>query len=228
VKEIWELSISPQVLPFTLLLIPIALYWLLAVVGLIDMDFLDVDLDTDVDVDVDAGPEIDTDVDAGHHTPGAGILHGALRLMGANDIPIMAMMSIIIVLLWTLAMLGNLWFNPDQANLAGRIIGIVALVGAVLLARVITMPLRPFFRAMKKGGTENRPVIGRTGKVRTGKLTAESGQVLVEEKGDQLFLNARLMAGSDPLPRGAEVLIYKYDKETGIYYVRSLNEPSDT
>ena len=118
--------------------------------------------------------------------------------------------------------------NPDQANLTGRIIGIAALVGAVILARVITMPLRPFFRAMKKGGVENRPVVGRTGKVRSGQLTEESGQVLVEEKGDQLFLNARLMAGSKPLPRGSEVLIYNYDQETGIYYVRTLNEPSDT
>ena len=36
------------------------------------------------------------------------------------------------------------------------------------------------------------------------------------------------MAGSAPLPRGTEVLIYKHDKETGIYYVRSLDEPSDT
>ncbi len=225
-KEIWELAISPQVLPFTLLLIPIAIYWLLAVIGLDDRDCLLIALDTDVDVDADVSA--DTDVDAGHHPPGAGVLHGALRVIGATDIPIMAIMSIIIVLLWTLTMLGNLWFNPEQANMVGRIIGIAALVGAVILARIITLPLRPFFRAFKKGGTENRPVVGRTGKVRSGELTPDSGQVLIEEKGDELFLNARLMADSAPLPRGTEVLIYKYDKESGIYYVRSLTESSDT
>lgn len=231
-KEIWDLAISPQVLPFTLLLIPIALYWLLAIVGLVDMDFLDtgidLDVDTDIDVDVDADVDVDTDMDTGHHAPGAGILHGALRIMGATDIPIMAMLSIIFILLWALTMLGNLWFNPDQASSLGTIIGVTALVGAIILARIITLPLRPFFRAFRKSGTENRPVVGRTGKVRSGKLTEKGGQVLIEEKGDQLFLNARLMAGSDPLERGAEVLIYKYDQESGIYYVRCLNEPSDT
>ena len=41
-KEIWDLATNGQVLPFTLLLIPVALYWLLALLGTLDLDFLDV------------------------------------------------------------------------------------------------------------------------------------------------------------------------------------------
>jgi hypothetical protein len=234
VKEIWDLAISPQVLPFTLLLAPIALYWLLAMLGTVDLDFLniDLDLDTDVDVDMDLDPDLDLDAgdgagsDAGdgHHAPGAGILHSTLRVMGATDVPIMAILSIMIVFLWTGTMLGNLWFNPGQDSFMGTVIGLSALVASFILTRIVTYPLRPFFRAFKKSGPENRPVVGRSGVVRSRELTENNGQVAIEEKGEQIFLNARLMSGSPPLVRGTEVLVYKYDKESGIYYVRSLNE----
>lgn len=229
-KEIWDLAISQQVMPFTLLLIPVALYWLLALFGAIDFDFLDIDLDldTDLDVDVDADLDVDADVDLdagdGHHMPGTGLLHSALRIVGATDVPIMAVMSIIFVFLWTGAMIGNLWLNPGQNSFPGLMIGLGSLVAAVILTRLVTRPLRPFFRALKKGGVENRPAVGRTGVVRSGELTEEGGQVIIEEKGDQLFLNARLMPDAPPLARGAEVLVYKYDKDSGIYYVRSLAE----
>jgi len=232
VKEIWELAISPQVLPFTLLLAPIALYWLLAMLGTVDLDFLSIDLDLDTDIDLDVDMDVDTDVDldaggdgaGGHHTPGAGILHGALRFMGATDVPIMAILSIMIVFLWTGTMIGNLWLNPGQLPFMGTMIGVGSLVTAFILTRIVTYPLRPFFRAFKKGGPENRPVVGRSGVVRSRELTEENGQVAIEEKGEQIYLNARLMTESSPLERGAEVLVYKHDKDTGIYYVRSLHE----
>ena len=55
VKEIWDLATNGQVLPFTLLLIPVALYWLLALLGTLDLDFLDVDLDPGLDIPGQAG-----------------------------------------------------------------------------------------------------------------------------------------------------------------------------
>ncbi|MFP6881689.1 MAG: hypothetical protein VCA34_12105 [Roseibacillus sp.] len=65
VKGIWDLAISGQVLPFTLLLVPIILYWLMAAIGALDLEFLNVDFDAHVDTD------IDVDVDAGNRCPSA-------------------------------------------------------------------------------------------------------------------------------------------------------------
>jgi len=240
VKEIWDLAVSPQVLPFTLLLVPVAFYWLLALVGVVDLDFLDIDLDLDPDVDLDVDADLDLDAGAeadagpdtgdvggaghGHHSPGAGILHGALRVIGATDVPIMAVLSIMIVFLWAGTMIGNQWINPGQVAFIGTMIGLGSLVAAVILARVVTYPLRPFFRAFKKGGSTNLPVIGRSGLVRSRELTEDHGQVALEEKGEQIYLNARLPGGSPALRRGDEVLVYKYDRDSGIYYVRNLHE----
>ena len=79
-KEFWDLATGPQVLPFTLLLIPVGVYWLLALVGTVDLDFLDIDLDTGTDNNA----ELDGHGGPGEHGPsdhGAFMsgFHGALR-----------------------------------------------------------------------------------------------------------------------------------------------------
>ena len=66
-------------------------------------------------------------------------------------------------------------------------------------------------------------MVGRSGTVRSHELDERSGQVEIKEKGEVLLLNARLSGGSDPLKRGDEVIVYEYDTESGIYYVKKLS-----
>ena len=227
VKEIWELAISGQVLPFTLLLIPIALYWVLAALGTVDLDFLHFDFDAHVDSDVDVEMDVDAGGDAGGaengHGPMLGAFQGALKLVNATDVPLMIVLSILFIMMWMCAMLGNLWFNADEGNVRGTLLGLGAIGAGLVLTRIATEPLKPVFRAMKGDGTENRPVVGRSGKVRTHQITDQSGQVEIEEKGEVLLLNARLAEGASPLERGTEVIVYDYNQENGIYYVKNLS-----
>ena len=209
-KEIWNLAISPQVLPLTLLLVPVALYWLLNVLGAVDLDFLDVDVDTN-------GPD---------HQEGflGNLFQGALRLVNATDVPVMIVLSFLSILLWACTMIGNLWFNAGQSGLAGGIIVIAALVAAILLTRVSLAPLKPFFRIIRAENDKNPPVIGRTGIVRTATVDERGGQVEIENQEAPLLLNARLASGSAPLSRNTEVIVISHDPESGIYTVRSLSE----
>ena len=210
-KEILELAISPQVLPLTILLVPVALYWLLNVLGAVDLEFLDVDIDTD-------GPDGDDGGDTG------GVLQSALRIVNAKDVPVIVVLSFLVILLWACAMLGNLWFNPGQTGLIGGIVVVVALVSAVILTRLTIAPLKPVFRLLRTADEKHVPVIGRTGIVRTAMVDDRSGQVEVENAGAPLYLNVRLTAGSLPLPRNSEVIVISHDANSGIYTVRSLSE----
>lgn len=205
-KEIWELAISPQVLPLTILLVPVALYWLLNVIGVVDLEFLDVDFDTD-------GPD--------HQ---GGFLHGALRVVNATDVPVMIVLSILSILLWACAMIGNLWFNPDQSGLIGGIIVVAALVAAVILTRLVVTPLKPFFRLIRADDEKHPPVIGRTGYVRTAWVDERTGQVEIEMQGAPLLLNAKVATGTFSLPKNTEVIVIAHDPESGIYTVRALSE----
>lgn len=220
-KELWELAISPGVLPFSLLLIPIALYWVFCLLGFLDLDFLDFDLDfdADVDVDVDGAGE-------GNHGGGvfSGMVQGALRFMNATDVPLMAVLSFLFIFLWGLAMAGNHLFNPDSGEFVASMIGLGSLVGAVFLTKWLTAPMKPFFRTLKGTEGESKPVVGRTGTVRSRVIDEHSGQVEVEDPEAPLLVNARLSPGSDALARGAKVLVYQHDAERGIYLVRSLED----
>lgn len=212
-KEIWNLAISPQVLPLTILLVPVAIYWLLNVLGAVDLDFLDVDFDTH-----------------GHHhhdhhdTSHVSWLHGALRLVNATDVPVMIVLSILVILLWACTMIGNLWFNAQQSGLTGGIIVIAALAASVVLTRFVVAPLKPFFRLIRADDEKHPPVVGRTGVVRTAWVDERSGQVEIEMQGAPLLLNARVAAGTFSLPKNTEVIVISHDPETGIYTVRSLSD----
>jgi len=210
VKEIWNLAISPQVLPLTILLVPVALYWVLNVIGVLDLEFLDADFNSD---------GIDNpDTTAGQW------LQGALRIVNAKDVPVMVVFSILVILLWACAMLGNLWLNPGRTGFLGGVIAIVGLVAAVILTRFVVTPLKPFFRIIRAEDEKLPPVIGRTGVVRTAVVDERSGQVEVENAEAPLLLNARLLPGAAPLSRNTEVIVISHDPLTGIYTVRSLSE----
>jgi hypothetical protein len=210
VKEIWNLAISPQVLPLTLLLVPVALYWLLNVLGAVDLDFLNVDFDTD-------GPDH-------HDAPHDSWIHGALRFVNATDVPVMIVLSVLVILLWACTMIGNLWLNAAQSGLTGGIIVVAALIGSVILTRFVVAPLKPFFRLIRADDEKHPPVIGRTGVVRTAWVDERTGQVEIEMQGAPLLLNAKVATGTFSLPKNTEVIVIAHDPETGIYTVRALSE----
>ncbi len=209
VKEIWNLALSPQVLPLTLLLVPVALYWLLNLLGAVDLDFLDVDIDTD-------GPD--------HQDSTGTWLHSALRMVNATDVPVMIVLSVLVILLWACTMIGNVLFNASQSGWTGGLIVIAALLAAVVLTRFAVAPLKPFFRLIRADDEKHPPVIGRTGTVRTATVDERGGQVEVASAEAPLLLNVRLAAGTSPLSRNAEVIVISHDPESGIYTVRSLSE----
>lgn len=213
VKEIWQLAISPGILPATLLLIPVGLYWIIGLMGLFDLNLDGAD---SIDLDVNGDGEIDS---SDGFLPG--LMSSVLKIVNASDIPLMLVISLISVLLWGSMMIGTMIVGVGSF-LAGWPLALISLVVAILLCRFAVMPLKPFFRRMREEEEHHEPVIGRTGVVRSGELTDQFGQVEVSDKHGPMLLNARLSLGDAPINRGQEVLVFDFDQASGIYYVRSL------
>lgn len=66
-KELFEYTFSGINLIPTILLIFVLIYWLIVLIGLIDMNSIDVDVDTDADLDMDTDIDVDTDVHVDTH-----------------------------------------------------------------------------------------------------------------------------------------------------------------
>ncbi|MEK7954155.1 hypothetical protein [Luteolibacter soli] len=251
-KEIWELAISPAMLPLTILLVPVGLYWILTLVGI-------------------AGHGISHGHGHGHvshhggghhggghhgpvhgahgaaHGPGhahghahahshthgqhhhgqgehhffADLLQGALRVVNAEEMPVMGVLSVLILFLWGGAMLGNYWFNPGSSGSMGALVILGALVSAVIFTRLVLTPLKPLFKFLQNDPEPEAPLIGRTGYVRTAFVDEKYGQVVVDNRGAPIIVGARTAQDSEPIERNAHVLLVSRDEDSGLYVVRS-------
>ena len=57
--EVLQEALMPANLVFTVMLGIVIIYWIMVILGALDVDFLDIDFDSDVDVDADVDADVD-------------------------------------------------------------------------------------------------------------------------------------------------------------------------
>ncbi len=206
-KELWEQAILPYNLPLTIALGAVVLFWLVSLLGVLGVDSLDVEV-----------PD-DASADAGHlgHVPGA-----MLRFVNAGHVPLTVVLSVLVLAMWLVSIMVNYYFNPAGSYLLAAAYFLVAFVCGVVATKILTQPLVPLMRRLKQA-EDAVPVIGETGVVRSIEITESYGQVEVHRAdGAPAILNARLAEGSEPLPRGTQIVVLSLDESRGAYLVRPL------
>lgn len=207
-KELIETAFSPTVIPATVLLLVVALYWFVAVVGGLGLDLLDFDLDFDADFDTDSAFE--SIMSAGAVT---------LRFLNIGEFPINIWVSVFAIAFWTISML---WKSPEETTAVLAIVTIVARNGAVALlpTKLLTQPLRGRFEAVEPEQAED--LIDRVGVVITAEVTPRGGQARFTAEASPLLLNVR--SAQTVLAKGEQVRIVDYDPTTHIYTVERLSQ----
>lgn len=231
--ELLQESISPLNLPFTILLGAVALYWVVGLFGLVDLeggiDGIDgvdgVDGVEGVDADgvdgADGSDNHNLTGEGDHSSVGGTFFHGILRLVGASDAPLIFVISVFSVFLWALNIAGNHYFNPAQSSSFATIMVIPVVILAFVITRLLIRPLRPLMDMLR---TSEKPtqIIGSSGRVRSTTLDNDFGQIEVETDEKSLILKAVLSSG-EPIAKGTEVLVVSYTPETETYTVRPLH-----
>lgn len=191
--------------PTVLLSFPLCLailYWLVAALGLVDVEVLDGD---------DAALEG---------------LAGLLLKCGLNGVPV----TLVLTLLFFVAWLGCyfvqlLILDPLPLGLLRYPLGLVAGVGALMAAvpvvAVLIRPLRPLFRKLE--ATDSRSLLGRRALVRSGRVTEQHGEAVLENGGAGLILRIRAEASRN-FTRGDRVVLLEYLPEPHAYRVVSEAE----
>ena len=199
-------TITPPNLPFTILLILIMLYWLFVIIGTIDLEFLDIDLSADGDIDA-----------------GDGFFTSFLQLLKMGDAPIMAAVSIMALIAWTISMVYNHYLNfGHQGWIAAGVIAfnfIVSFFITVLITRLLNKIFGPF----NSGEDAMQSCMYKMGTVITSKVNSDFGQVEILTQGAPVTINARTPDDFVFL-KGEKVLVYDEDKEKGIYFVDRYDE----
>ncbi|MCU7837053.1 MAG: DUF1449 domain-containing protein [gamma proteobacterium symbiont of Taylorina sp.] len=205
---------------FTLILIVCLLYWLVAILGFVDIDFLDMDI----------GAHDHTDIDMQHDLTSVDVLAGLLLRFGLYGIPITIIISFIALFGWFFCyyIVHYLFgFIPDGLLhfLAGFPVLFIAFYIAILITAQLIKPLRPLF---KKAEQETlKKILGQTVIVRTSRVDKEFGEAIFEDGGAGLVLKVR-SSGDETFKKGDVIVLLEYIEENNTYRVISEQDFTGT
>ncbi len=202
--EFFAEVIQPVNLPATILFGLVMLYWIMVICGTVGLEMLDLDIDLDAD-GVDVGG-------------GGGFLHGMLQFFHLGEVPVTIFASVFAILYWAGTILGNHYMNSEWSILVGGMVFLVAMVGSLLLTKIIIMPVAPLFRRSSEIDEDYKKLVGQLAVVSTGEVTDAYGEVSIQQDGPPLVLNARCHGAR--LPKGEVVELVSYDQHKSTWLVK--------
>jgi hypothetical protein len=205
--SVWATIIGFPTAVYTVLLGVVLVYWLLAVLGMVDFDSGDIDID--IETHADASPE------------DLGTLASYVVAFGLSGVPFSIVVSLLVLIGWLVTALASVlllpWVPTEVLRLAA---GLAVLMAAVAVSIVITArlvrPMRGLF--VTHAAKSNATLVGQVCRVLTGVVDERQGRAEIAQRGASI--NIRVWASSpNSLKRGDRALVTDYDAATQRYRV---------
>jgi hypothetical protein len=205
VGDILGASVKLPTVIFTALAAVLALFWLLSIVGV---------------VDIGGGEEV-----------ADGLLDGALEPLGLADVPVIVVGSIIAVVGWFISVLAQIYLLDDSDGWAlatfAVVVGAVAAAVSLGIAALAAPKLSRVFSADE--APSSRALVGRVAEVRSVTVTATSGYAdTTWPDGRSERIDIRISQhgdiGEGALRTGDRVVIVSWDADQNVYLVAELPE----
>ncbi len=205
---------------FTLIFIVCLLYWLVAILGFIDIDFLD---NSFLDSDGGLASHDPSGLDTQHDLSSADVLAGLMLRFGLYGVPVTIIISLIALFGWIFCyyIVHYLFvYIPDGflRYLSGIPVLFVATYMATLVTAQLIKPLRPLFQKAEQETLKK--VLGQVAKVRSSIVDNEFGEAILEDGGAGLVLKVRSI-GDKTFKKGDSVVLLEYVEEKNNYRVIS-------
>jgi len=196
---------------YTVLLAIVVIYWLVGMLGLVDLDFSG-DIDVDVDVDIDA--DVDADISVGGLT-------GLFLTFGLTGVPFTLIISIVILVCWLISFYLQFYlltWLPEGwlYYIAGSVVEAGVFLISLPVTAILIRPLKGFFKSVE--AVTNRHLVGKDATVTTTTISDTFGQVKVFNEGAEILLDVRCEPQHN-LTMGDKVLLIEYIQATNTYIV---------
>ena len=203
--------------PFSLLMVIILGYWILAIIGILDLDILHLpDAHGGADLHIDAGGDADLHVDHGGSNGLATFLH-------VGEAPLTVILSLLFTFMWGISMTANYYFNKDDNILLGLAYLIPNFLVSVTATGIAVIPIAAFFKKLNDNENVKKDVVGDICTVVTSKVDCESGQCEISTGGAPITVNARTADNEQVLSKGQKAVVVRKNDE-GTYIIKSLEE----
>ncbi len=210
-NDLIHTALFPVNLPFTIIIIGLAAYWILVSFGIFDLESSSADGDIAL-VDSDAEADLD-----GH----VGSFSGFLHFINVGEVPLLVILTVLTLSMWVCGLLANQFLNPADSLILGLVYLVPSFGISIFVTRYTTMPLRSVFRLLNAPEPTDRPLIGQTCIVRTREANATYGQAEVASDGAPLTIQVRTRA-DETLASGTTALIVSQDPTTFAYLIRPV------
>lgn len=214
-----NISAYPTVF-FTALVLFVTLYWLVALLGFVDMDVVDVGDIGDIGDIGDAG------------NASVGLLSGVLLKFGLYGVPLVVILTGIALIGWVLSYFYSSFL---QAQFGHGVLHYAFGTGALVLVLVVSMwltglmlsPIRRHIANIPKRHAQS--FLGQTAVVRTLTVNDRHGEAMLEDGGAGLIFKVRQLMGDDTIiVQGDNVRLVAYDQQQNVYQIQKINESTDS
>ncbi len=204
-EQLFEISSQFPTVIYSTLLGIVVVYWLVAMLGLIDLDFSG---DTELAVDVDA------DISVGGVT-------GLLLTFGLTGVPFTLVVSIIILICWLVSFYFQLyllhWLPKGWLYyLMGILSDVIVFFISLPISAIVIRPLKSMFNSVEAATSNN--LVGKEATIATGTVSESFGQARLFNDGAEILVDVRC----DPehsFKSGDKVLVIKYLQDKHAYIV---------
>lgn len=214
--------ISFPVVVYTFLMVIIFTYWLLALLGALDIDMFDADIDIEPDMDVETGFDVDTDM----QTEGIGRVTGFMLKWGLSGVPVTVVISILISTSWLITyFVSSILFPYIPFEIAKTVAGFALLILSFLFSIPVTAkiikPMKGAF--VSHTAAEKASFLGSECIVKTGKVTESFGQAEYDDGGAGMLFDIRAKT-DDGIKKGDRVILRSYDDKEDSYWAIKITD----
>ena len=213
---ITNISLYPTII-FTGLVMFVTLYWVVSLLGLADMDSVDLG-----DVGGDVGGEADVS-----NLSSTGFFTGLMLKFGLYGVPLIIILSLISLIGWLLSYLYTSFLHQ---NVDSGILYYVFGTGALVFVLVISMwltgliisPIRKNIAKIPKRNASSN--IGKIAVVRMLSVTDKHGEAVLNDGGAGLILKIRSDMSDNQLKQGDKVVLVAYLDDANTYRVTPVED----
>ena len=204
--ELFEFSITGiNVIP-TILLVFVIIYWLIVIIGIIDVDTVDVDLDLDVEVDA----EVEVEVEVGGFA-------SVLSFFNIGHMPLMVFMTFFSLPLWVSSILVNDYFGI-QSFLPGLITFFPLFIGSLFIAKFLTIPIAKFYRKIRQETEAVKYIVGQICVAKLPISDMALSQAEIKVNGTSVLINVKTRNGIS-IHKGESALVIEHNEAEKFYFV---------
>lgn len=212
---ITKISLYPTFV-FTGLVMFVTLYWLVSLLGMVDMDAVDVG-----DLGGDTGSGEVSDLSS------AGFFSGLLLKFGLYGVPLIIILTLVSLIGWVLSYLySSLLHQYFDSGLLYWLFGtgalILVLVISMWLTGIIIAPIRKNIAKIPKRNAISN--VGKTAVVRTLTVTDKHGEAELNDGGAGLILKIRPSETDQQFKQGDAIVLVEYDTDANIYRVAPVEK----